>query len=382
MKNYPLILTLLLVAATAQAQGGPPGLDLLRPVGVPEEVENAPRTDARADEGASLRLAPPRQQGPGSGEPASAPQHEVSMDRSPVPAPAQAPSPAPNSPSVASKMNPYGDPLLAEANALRDQVSSMRGQVGSNAGDQVSAQRGAPSELRVEPNVNQAVSVARGQLNRFVTPFAAPVVRSSGEATSTEADGQVVYVATNSQTPITLFIHDEADPLNAISLTLIPRDVPAASVRIRMDGTETASHTIRPLDWAGAESFELSQNYVATIRELFRSLAQGEVPSGYGIRSIRGSHPLMPGCIQPGLEIVPAQEVTGHSIIVVVSRLTNRTGRTIEFDERQCASDSVLAVAAWPHVELRPGASTELYIAVRRPTAGPANARPSVLGAL
>jgi len=64
---------------------------------------------------------------------------------------------------------------------------------------------------------------------------------------------------------------------------------------------------------------------------------------------------------------------------VGVARNTGVT--SIEFDERSCATgkDEVLAVAAWPKVVLRPGESTELYVAVRRSAEQAATLRPSLL---
>jgi conjugal transfer pilus assembly protein TraK len=62
--------------------------------------------------------------------------------------------------------------------------------------------------------------------------------------------------------------------------------------------------------------------------------------------------------------------------------VAHNTGVTpIEFDERACAStqDEVLAVAAWPKVVLKPGESTELYVAVRRKDEAAITVRPSLL---
>jgi type III secretion protein C len=52
-------------------------------------------------------------------------------------------------------------------------------------------------------------------------------------------------------------------------------------------------------------------------------------------------------------------------IAVVVAR--NTTGKPVRIDESRCGGRWVMGVSAWPHAWLKPGAESEIYIALRQP---------------
>lgn len=340
------------VAAIAPAMAQDSALSLTRPVGSAQEVSTTRR------EGASLALG-------GGSAPAT---------RAAPPA-----TSAPAKPVETSRAAPAVPASLA-ASALPTPAPLDRGPVGLSA--EIDAYQaslsggGRPGEITIHPGRTEMVQVARNHLNRFVTPFANPEVQSSAQATSTKVEGSVVYVATASLEPVGLFIVDGDNPANAFSMTLMPREIPPVSMTLNLESyaAAPAKSTTSGAAGAGGESM-----HVEELRETFRALASGEIPSGYGMRQVTGFNPNMPECVMPGLRAQPAQEITGANVVVIVSKLTNASGAPQVVDESRCASDRVLAVAAWPRVELLPGQSTELYIAVRRAAPKPANARPSVL---
>ncbi|MFU9136279.1 type III secretion system outer membrane ring subunit SctC [Erwinia tasmaniensis] len=51
------------------------------------------------------------------------------------------------------------------------------------------------------------------------------------------------------------------------------------------------------------------------------------------------------------------------SMQIAVGVLTNSSSAEARFDESSCRSDRTLAVSAWPHSKLKPGESTEVYVA-------------------
>lgn len=262
------------------------------------------------------------------------------------------------------------DPILA-ASELRDQVVGARNAIPASGG----ALRPAPATLRLDSGRNEIVQVARGQPNRFITPFSVPVVRYADDLTSVEVAGGLVYVTTASQKPVTIYIEDDANPANAFVLSLVPRDVPAVSVTLQMTNLQPGRG---PASMAHAQAYEEADHFVAVLRDTFKELAAGRVPGGYGLAQ-GVDRRLVPECLMPGLRMMPGQTVTGADYVVYVSRLTNVSAIPQFVDEETCVSDRVLAVAAWPHVELMPGQSTELYIAMRREAAPAANARPSLI---
>lgn len=237
------------------------------------------------------------------------------------------------------------------------------------------AVRPTPSALNLASGRNEMVQVARNQPNRFITPFDVPVVRFANDLTTVEVDGRQVYVTTGSNSPVTLYVEDDSNPENVFVLTLVPRDIPAASIKLSMVGMQANRN---PTNQSQAEAHEQSDHFVAVLRDTFKELAQGRVPRGYGLSQTVDRF-AAPDCLMPGLQVVPGQTVTGADFVVYVSRLTNSSRIPQSVDEQGCASDRVLAVAAWPFVELMPGQSTELYVAVRRHQAPAANARPSLI---
>lgn len=297
--------------------------------------------------------------------PVSAPVEAAVDAPAPAPAPARQADPAPG---------PGLDQAIDAASELRNSVVAAQRALPAGAPSS-GAVRPPPSQLELPSGRNEMVQVARNQPNRFVTPFAVPVVRFTNELTSVEVEGKTVFVTTASTSPVTIYIEDDATPENTFVLTLVPKDVPAVSITLKGIGMRAGSS---PASAEAAQAFEQSDHFVAVIRDTFKELAQGRVPPGYGLATV-ADYTAVPECLMPGLNMEPGQTVTGAKIVVYVARLTNRTRIPQSVNEEGCASDRVLAVAAWPHVEVMPGQSTELFIATRRETAPPANVRPSLI---
>ncbi|WP_342449994.1 TraK domain-containing protein [Thiorhodococcus minor] len=233
--------------------------------------------------------------------------------------------------------------------------------------------------LNVTPGVNVLVEIAIDQLNRILTPFPNPQVRTVAEA-STSVDGSAVYLATSSEVPITLFISDASDPNHALSLTLAPRRIPPRELRLVLTDplplpSQTASATVPP----GASAPE----YVERLTEAMRALAREELPEGYRLRPARPDESV--DCVQDGLETRRGQVLEGQDVALVTALVRNVSAARLEIEERACRAqgeDETVAVAAWPQVWLEPGEMVELYLAVRpTPPERVHPPRPSLLGA-
>ncbi len=59
--------------------------------------------------------------------------------------------------------------------------------------------------------------------------------------------------------------------------------------------------------------------------------------------------------------------LSGHDSIIVVMIAENNGSATNVFEEAYCATEDVMAVAAWPKVRLAPGEKTEVYLLMRLP---------------
>lgn len=228
--------------------------------------------------------------------------------------------------------------------------------------------------LFLTPGENRIIPIAKRHLNRIITPFAHPTVRTVSTAKISTEDS-VLYVASTDEAPITLYVSPRDRQDMALSLTLLPQAIPPREVHLQIEGAvgEVYFSPPRAGDW------ERSRPYVDTIKAALRELALGKVPPGYGMQQWAPGDPKVT-CLQPGLRVEPAQTLPGASLILVVASAKNVSAQRLEIQEATCRDEGVLAVAAWPRASLAPGERTELYVVVRRPSqADEARARPSLL---
>lgn len=241
----------------------------------------------------------------------------------------------------------------------------------------------APSLLDVRSGINQRIGIALSHTNRLLMPFKKPVVKTNSTATIS-VEGNIVYVSTSSEEPITLFIHEvgEGDP--AVSLTLVPNDIAPISSQIRIIGYEPNNRKNEmagdaPISKEQAESFETALPYVQTLTAIMKDLALEKVPEGYGLTNVRGYSNGVPRCNMPGIVLEPFQLLMGSELKVFVYRATNTSTGRVEVQEDKCGV--VRAVAAWPRRTLDPGQSTEIYIITSRgENMDPSAVRKSVVG--
>lgn len=236
--------------------------------------------------------------------------------------------------------------------------------------------------LRVSPGVNEIIPVAQGHLNRIITPFDSPKVRTVSPAT-TQIEGHVVYVAPADENPVTLYVTPGDTEELALSLTLAPRRIPPREIRLTLDADQY--HRLGSLqngqERPSPASGRISQDYVAELKQTFRALALMRTPRGYSLRAPLAGESLR--CTQPDLTTTLGQTLEGRDLLVLVGTAKNSGLVPLELDERACAIEpqETVAVAAWPKVWLEPGEMSELYIAVRRTPDAETTARPSLLKA-
>lgn len=106
-----------------------------------------------------------------------------------------------------------------------------------------------------------------------------------------------------------------------------------------------------------------SANSKSTIEGAMRDLAENRLPAK--LQPQQTGLSLSSLCSVP-LTFRPAarhQWYGNSDLQITVGVLTNTSNSTARFDESSCRGDRTLAVAAWPHSELKPGESTEVYVA-------------------
>lgn len=222
--------------------------------------------------------------------------------------------------------------------------------------------------ITVTPGVNQIVTIAVGQTNRIITPFAHPQVSSAaisgGENGEAFVKDNVVYISTARTTPFSVFITDKGNEDLAISLTLLPRKIPSREVRLALSGTE--SQLVYATE--EAETWEKSQPFVTGIKRALREIAMQNVPSGYQLSSIPAGYRL-PKCSAEGfaVDFSKGQLMAGSRLHYLVGKITNISAHTLEFRESTCGDYDIAAVAVWPYNMLEPGQSSEIYVVRHAP---------------
>jgi len=242
-----------------------------------------------------------------------------------------------------------------------------------------------PENITVKVGQNAVFGIAEGHLNRLVTPFKNPVIKTTAVA-ATSIEKNIVYVSTNNSEPVGFYIHDAADPLNAISVTMVPADIPPISVNLNLEGY-TGHHDGGEIPSAAdpklAKGWETGQPFLETLKTTFKDIAKGTIPDGYSFDTVAGFTRVMPRCSMPGLRIEPRQLLTGFNVQVVVAKIENPSDFTVDVNEQGCEGDSVLAVAAWPSSSVPPHGASELYVAVRKQDETNQDVvRPSLIGGL
>ena len=238
----------------------------------------------------------------------------------------------------------------------------------------------APQTVQIKPGINELMPIAVGHLNRLVTPCDNPVVTTTSQAT-TSTKGKIVYVATSDETPVTLYITPGDNQDIALSLTLIPKRIPAREIHLSLDkdSVKVLTKLQQQSTASSSKTSDQEQAYINQLKKLFRDLGLQKTPAGYSLRDPSKSEHIH--CLQDKVQIRTGQVLEGQDMLILVGLARNAGSDPLEFDERSCATtkDDVLAVAAWPKVVLGQNESTELYVAVRRTAEAAATLRPSLL---
>jgi len=227
--------------------------------------------------------------------------------------------------------------------------------------------------ITVKQGNNYIVPIAIAHPNRIVTPFSNPEVISTS-LTGMKADGScseicikdnVVYVATNKQVPVTMFVNERGNESASISLTLVPKKIPPREIALRFENQN--QFLAKQTGSKEAEAWEQDQPYVETLKKLLRSIALNEIPSGYTVHPLGKDTADTPICRSEYVKttFTNGQLLKGHALNVYIGVVTNHTGSAVEINEQMCGSWDVVAVAAFPNVVLEPGQKTEIYVVKR-----------------
>jgi conjugal transfer pilus assembly protein TraK len=243
-------------------------------------------------------------------------------------------------------------------------------------------------DVVVSSGTNTLIPISRSQINRLVTPFDNPNIQTVSSA-EISTSGNVIYVTTEDDQPVTMFVTPEDDESVAISLTLLPQKIPPIQANL-IFGNSVQGMTpgaAQGPSYSGsaysgtARKWERSQPYMDTIRSLMREMAMGRLPRGYSFGALQSGDSI-PACAQPELnfDFSKSQLIQGHDFRVYVAVAENTSAKTVELYHGACSHPHRVAASSWPHEILEPGQKTEVFVVTRIPkTTANTSVRPSLL---
>jgi conjugal transfer pilus assembly protein TraK len=218
--------------------------------------------------------------------------------------------------------------------------------------------------IKLKPGKTESIVIAKGKLNRIVTPYAEPKVLTVDNV-ETKIDGSAVYLATDSETPISLFISD-TETGSAASLQLAPQEL-VTPVEIRLEADPAMASATEAASSKTDRLFRQDSPYITDVKAIMQNLGKQQIPQGFTLEEVTDELRSITICHAANLTFWPGQLLSGHdSRIVVVIAQNNGTSPAV-FEEAFCAGENTLAVAAWPKIRLEPGDKTEVFILMRLP---------------
>ena len=220
--------------------------------------------------------------------------------------------------------------------------------------------------VRVSSHYNEVLYVSSGFPNRISTPFAAPKLIDNSEV-EWQVQGQSLYLSPKSaEKPVGIFVTGSGVNDPVVSLTLIPRNIPAQTLILQLDEDASAAASNSP-----GESEEAS-GYTDRLRGILRSIVMGKTPAGFS----EGLLPVAVGRLD-ALLVMPEKRYSGQHLDVFKYRVENVGQGEIELAEPSFYRDGVRAVSIYPVIKLRKGMSTSVFVLSDKAALVEASAEPA-----
>lgn len=223
-------------------------------------------------------------------------------------------------------------------------------------------------EITVVRGVTEIIPVSQNSMTHLTVPFQTPIVmKDARTAIKVKSAPGSIFVSMGDERA-GIYIYDEADPENVMSIQLQPRDIPQRDIKLGFKVGSGARNK-------KAAEFEQAQPYTQTLGLLLTEVAQGKIPSGYSFEKAKGYEVT---CQMEGMQLKLAQVMTGANFQIGVFSVRNASNEVVEVDEQSCGQDKAVAVAAYPAAMLNPGETTELYVVKKIATSADGSERPAV----
>lgn len=255
--------------------------------------------------------------------------------------------------SPVEEMSPIIEPMMASP---IDSVEEKKPQPKGKRPEQF------PLDIVVSSGVNELISVSKGYPNRILTPFEDPVVdtlQGSNKSFLFDKKGSVLLISPTTERPVGIFVRENGQFDNAISLTLIPKAIPPREIHLKFDGSQVISKKTS----RRAKTWEKSQPFVSLLGNLYSDLVKGKLPSGYSLTKPEPQDVYQFNCDFGDAPIYTTLEqlVEGGELRVGVLSAYNDSDVPLEPRESSCDNFGVASVAFYPSV-IKPKSYSEVFI--------------------
>ncbi|MBV7542103.1 type-F conjugative transfer system secretin TraK [Acidovorax sp. sic0104] len=221
-----------------------------------------------------------------------------------------------------------------------------------------------PFVLHTRNGVNEIVRLSGRLLNRIATPFKSPMVIDTS-ASDYKVVGSDIYYTPAGDKPIGLFIADEANTQQTISLTIIPaQDIPGQNLIVKLEDLRTVQNLAAAPSDAEAEILApRASDYTGFVRTLMTQAVRGRI-TGFSPVPLEG------GVARMGtLEVEPEVSFAGSVVDVYRYKLLNAGKERIDLLETAFYRKGVKAVSFFPRISLAPGEHSYVFLLADKPKA-------------
>lgn len=209
------------------------------------------------------------------------------------------------------------------------------------------------SVIHVSAKRNEVVYVSSTYPNRFSTPFSHPMLVGALPEGYTDDTIKVVNSSMyfpSVDKPLAIFVTGNDPGDQVVSLTLMPKDIPAQTVQLMLDDAEN----LQP----DRKSDAVPNSYTDALVAKFRSIATGKVPQGFS------SAKMPPTIARAGaLVVIPEERFSGQKLDIYRYRVENAGKGAVELAETAFYENGVRGVAIYPNLKLDAGESTYVFVA-------------------
>lgn len=254
---------------------------------------------------------------------------------------------------------------------------------------------GKDGVVRIDGSVpgTYMVQISKGFFNRITTPFDEPVAYTGNDLNIFTEDAGI-FVTTLADGAAGVWVTDKAHPNLAVSLLLVPSNVPPRFIDIYYPDDVLNEHKklenippveeLKPLDRAKASRWERQHtSYSDALVSLVDTLASNEIPDGYKM-SVINQREATAVCGSEDLIGELAQRIEGEQFYVDVFVVENVGQYPLMVEESKCYMSGVSAISFNPTVRIEPGYKHEMFVVYNKLTKEPAtkkkNARPALFG--